>query len=119
MNHDHETEQSRRRSIDYEPRPSTVVNGGYHVEQNGLPEDYREHSGRSMDPGHVDRYSQSPTQTMIKQERLENADGVKSTDIRALNGVVAKHYNGPQYHEYNQMHKVLRRLDTILSFSLI
>ncbi|XP_028406212.1 uncharacterized protein LOC114528732 isoform X2 [Dendronephthya gigantea] len=111
MNHDQEAEQSRRRSIDYEQRPSTVVNGGgYHVEQNDLPEDYREHGGRPMDSGHIDRYPQSPSQTMIKQERLETAEGgVKSTEIRALNGVVAKHYNGLQYHEYNQMQKVGER----------
>ena len=102
MNHDQEVEQSRRVSIDYDQPPSAVVNGGYHVEQNGRPEEYREHGSRSMDSGHIDPYHQSPNQTVIKQERHDSSEPVKPTEIRALNGVVAKHYNGTQYHEYNR-----------------
>ena len=102
MNHDQEVEQSRRTSIEYDQRPSAVVNGGYHVEQNGRPEEYREHNPRPMDPGHMDPYGhQSPNQTVIKQERRDSTDGVKAPEIR-LNGVVAKHYNGTQYHEYTR-----------------
>jgi hypothetical protein len=54
-----------------------------------------------MDPGHMDPYGQSPNQTVIKQERRDSTDGVKAPEIR-MNGVVAKHYNGTQYHEYTR-----------------
>ena len=98
MNHDQEVEQSRRASIDYDQRPNTVVNGGYHIEQNGRIEEY---PSQPLDPGHVERYPPSPNQTVIKQERRENAD-VQTAEIRTLNGVVAKHFNGTQYQEYNR-----------------
>ena len=98
-----EVEHSRRASVEYDQRSNAVVNGGgYHVEQNGRAEEYREQSSHPMDPGQIELYGQSPIQTVIKQERRDSTDGVKPTEIRALNGVVAKHYNGTQYHEYNR-----------------
>lgn len=103
MNHDQEIEQSRRASIDYDQRPNTIVNGGYHVEQNGRMEEY---SSQPMESGHVERYPPSPSQTVIKQERRENADA-QTTEIRTLNGVVAKHFNGTQYQEYNRQKVIL------------
>jgi hypothetical protein len=118
MNLDQEVEQSRRSSIEYDQRPSTVVNSGYHVEKNGGAEEYREHGSRDhgsrdhgsrpMDAGQIEIYRRSPNHTVIKQERHDNSDGVKPTEIRALNGVVAKHYNGTHFQEYNRQ-KVIPR----------
>lgn len=110
MTHEQELEQSRRPSIDYDQRPTAVVNGGYQVEQNGRVED-REPGSRSLDPGsqptdpgHVDRYRQSPKPPVIKQERHEHPPEIVKASV--MNGVVAKHFNGTSYQEYS-LQKVL------------
>lgn len=107
---DHEIEKSRRSSLDYESRP-TAVNGlspAYPpMDQNGRAhEDYRDTGPRPIDPVRVDRYSISPTQTIIKQERIaENGEVEKAAvdqEIRALNGIIsAKEYEVTHFKDYN------------------